>query len=789
MFSVFAGAQELPPIENYTPQQYGAENQNWSISQANDKYIYVANNSGLLEFNGAKWKLYPSPNNTYLRAVNVIDNKIYTGCFREFGFWERNDLGNLIYHSLINELNEPLHEDEHIWNIISFDKWILFQSLHRIYIYNTENKSFNIVKSNTHLPKVFKVDDSIYFQKMDDGVYKIENGIPILISDHPILQNNILVNIFSKDNKVLLQTQEKGFYFLNGNGILKWDIPANNIISKISVFSSLQLKNGSIVLGTISNGIYQLNEQGEIIIEINQKKGISNNTVLSMFEDQEQNLWLGLDNGISMINFNSPFSVYNDLDGKLGSVYAAILFKNNLYLGTNQGLYLKRNNTDKFEFIAGTNGQVWCLKTYDNTLFCGHNLGTFIVEDDKATLTVNAMGTWDILPIKGKNNLLLQGHYNGLNIIEKINNKWQLRNEIEGFDISSRYFVFDADSNIFVNHEWKGVFKLNVNDDYTKILEYSIEESIGKELKSSLITYNDQLLYTSEKGVFKYHEQQKLFLKDPLLSINLFAHDNYVSGKIIADNLENTLWGFTDKNIVYFKPAKLNNDLRATKISLPASLRKFISGSENITHLNNQIYLFGATIGYILIDLNKLVNKEYEITINSIEKSILDKDKEPVNIKTDIEFKYSENNLYFTYSVPEFDKFNEVNFQYQLTGIYNEWSDWSTTPEVSFKNLPWGDYTFNVRAQIGSKMANNTSSYSFTIKRPWIISNQMLIVYGVLFIVLWYFIHNLYRRYYNKQKHKLVEEKQRVFVMAEVENEQVIMKLRNDKLQQDIESK
>ena len=84
--SIFAEAQELPPIENFSPQLYGAENQNWSISQGNDMYIYVANNSGLLEFNGAKWKLYPSPNNTYLRAVNVIGNKIYTGCFREFGF-------------------------------------------------------------------------------------------------------------------------------------------------------------------------------------------------------------------------------------------------------------------------------------------------------------------------------------------------------------------------------------------------------------------------------------------------------------------------------------------------------------------------------------------------------------------------------------------------------------------------------------------------------------------------------------------------------------------------------
>jgi len=783
-------AQELPPIENFSPQLYGAENQNWSISQGNDLHIYVANNSGLLEFNGAKWKLYPSPNNTALRAVNAIGSKIYTGCFREFGFWERNEMGNLEYNSLIHELNEPLLEDEHFWNIISFDKWVLFQSLQRIYVYNIEEHSFNIIKSDTHLPKVFRVEDSIYFQKYGQGVFKIENGKPLLISDDPIFKNNILVNIFSINNKVLFQTQEKGFYFLDTGNISKWNIPANKVISSVSVFSSLRLKNGNFAIGTIRNGIYQLNEKGVIVSQINQNNGLSNNTILSMFEDKEQNLWLGLDNGISMINFNSPFSVFNDLNGKLGSVYAAILFKNNLYIGTNQGLFYKKNNSDNFQFIEGTYGQVWCLKILDDTLFCGHNLGTFVVDDtNKATLIANAMGTWNILPINNNNNLLIQGNYNGLNVIEKINNKWQFRNKIEGFNISSRYFGFDSEWNIFVSHEWKGVFKLHVNNNYTKVLDYTIEESVHKEPISSLISYNNHLLYTSDRGVYKYEESQNAFLKDSILSLDFFANDDYVSGKLIANNTENTLWGFTDKNIVFCKPAKLNNDLIVTKISLPTSLRKFILGYENVTQLNDQIYLFGSSNGYILLDLNKLVKKEYKIFINTIEKSILNKEKEFINVKTVNKFKYGENNLYFNYSVPEFDKFDQVNYQYQLEGIYNEWSGWSENSEISFKNLPWGDYTFNVRAKIGSKLSNNTAIYSFVIKRPWVLSNQMLFVYLILFIILYFILHLSYKRYYDKQKQKLVEKKQRVFAIAQLENEQEIMKLKNEKLQNDIESK
>ncbi len=104
--SVICGAQELPPIQNFSSEVYKAENQNWAISQSSEKYIYVANNSGLLEYDGAAWKRYPSPNESTLRSVNVIDEKIYTGGYMEFGFWSKNEFGNLIYESLSNKIED-----------------------------------------------------------------------------------------------------------------------------------------------------------------------------------------------------------------------------------------------------------------------------------------------------------------------------------------------------------------------------------------------------------------------------------------------------------------------------------------------------------------------------------------------------------------------------------------------------------------------------------------------------------------------------------------------------------
>ena len=782
-------AQELPPVEIYLPKQYGAENQNWSISQSKEKYIYIANNKGLLEFNGAKWQLYPSPNQTIMRSVNVVNNRIYTGCYMEFGYWQRNDIGILDYKSLSQSLNIPLIEDEQFWSIIDIDDWVLFHSLNRIYIYNTKTNDYKIIDSETTITKIYKVDESIYFQKINDGIYKIQNGKELLITDNVIVRNNEVVNIFNHNNKLLIETRQDGFYFFEKNNLIKWDIPANSLLSNISVYNSIKLKDNSFTLGTISNGIIHLTPQGEINYKINSTSGLNNNTVLSLFEDVDQNIWLGLDNGINCINITSPFSIYNDDKGEIGTVYASAVFNNNLYLGTNQGLFYKKINSDNsFKFIKGTNGQVWCLVSINNTLFCGHNNGTFIVNDDTVNKISNVQGTWNIKPIEENPNLLLQGNYNGLNILQKVGENWQFKNKIEGFDNSSKYFERFNNDEIFVSHEYKGVFKLKVNKEFTKVLTIVKESSAEKGLHSSLLKYNDDILYTYKDGIYKFNSKKNSFQKDSIYS-KVFKDQGYTSGKLIIDNYTNTLWSFSDKGINYISQGKLSSTPKINRISLPSSLRKGMTGYESVSHIDAQKYLFGTSEGFIIIDLDKLNDKKYEIKINTIAKSTLNQSSILISESKLGDFKNNENNIEFTYSVAEFDKYLEVEYQYKLDGIYNNWSEWSTSSSELFKNLPFGNYTFNVRARVGNTLTANTASYKFSIEKPWYLTSVMIVVYILSVLLFSLLMHNIYKRYYKKQREKLLEKTQKELELKKLENEQQLMSFKNEKLQQDIESK
>lgn len=788
LFSFLGFSQELPPILKYASNSYGAGNQNWMITQDSNQFVYFANNEGLLEFNGANWMLYPSPNETIIRSAKFINDRIYTGCYMEFGYWKRQKDGLLKYTSLSKLIKDKVLDDEQIWNIIDYDQWVIFQSLNQIFLYDTKTSKFKIITPKGAISKAFKANDAIYYQTYTEGLFEIENGEGKLISNDPVILKNKIVNIFSKDGGLLLQTQFNGFFTFFNNTPVKWNIEADSDLSNSSIYSSQILSDGSFALGSVSNGIFIISKEGKILYHITQNKGLSNNTALSIFEDYDKNLWIGLDNGINCINLNSPVRSFSDDTGILGTVYTSILHDGKLYVGTNQGLFYKTyNSTEDFKFINGTKGQVWTLYSYKGTLFCGHDSGTYVVNGNNAVPIFSTSGTWKFEPVPNHENLLLQGNYSGISILENKNGQWTFRNRIAGFDYSSKYFEITKNLEVFVSHEYKGVFRFQLDSDLIKTDKFETYKSPLKGKNAGLTKFNGNIYYSYKEGIFKLNPKTKKFEKDETLS-KVFEKDSYTSGRLMVDK-SNRLWFFTKNYINYFSYGKLSSQLKHNIIPIPSSLTNSMLGYENITQISNSIYLIGTTDGYYTINIDDLKFNKYKISMSSISVNKSNENLRYASIAGPSEFKFADNNITFSYTVPEFNKYINAEYQYLLEDSQDRWSEWSTKPTANFKNLPPGDYTFKVRAKIGNELSENMASYSFTILKPWYRTRMAVIIYVIIFIVLAYFINRAYKNYYHRQKEKLIEENNRLLEIKELETEQELMKIKNQQLEQDFESK
>ena len=781
-------SQETPPIIKYGLKESGAGNQNWMISQDSLGKIYIANNKGLSEFNGTKWVLYPSPNESIIRSVKVIGEKIYTGTYMNFGYWENTENGILTYTSLSKKLNIDILEDEQFWNIIEYNEKVIFQSLSRLIIVEEASGEVQFLVSGGTLLKSFKVDSQVFYQESGRGLFEIRSGKPYLVCQDEKLKNQVIIGLFKIKGDFLILTDKSGFFHLKGNRIFKWKIEGDASFKNYKLYSSMMLSDGSFALGTISNGLIWLDKFGKLILELNKEKGISNNTILSVFEDKSQNIWLGLDNGIDCVNANSPFLEFSDIFGKLGAVYTSKLHEDNFYLGTNHGLFVKKTNSSSgFSLIDGTEGQVWTLDVIDGQLLCGHDLGTFYIDSDTALQIADKPGTWVFKRHPTNVDVLLQGNYKGIFVLEKANNNWRIRNKLTGFDISSRFIEFVNDSLILVSHEYKGVFNLKIDSELTIVKEITFEESVKKGKNASLASFDSEIFYNNPDGIFRYDKQDFKFIKDIDLSTEISV-SRYLSGKMINDD-NGKFWMYSNNKIHYLFKDIFSEEFKFKSFYFEKNTANNVLGFEHVAKHTGSKYLLGTNRGYLLVDLAKIKKAKPIARFEKIR--VTDKSNNLINLPLNQESTLNpeQNNIKFFISQFNYQKYDKVTYQYLLAGFDEDWRPWTTNAVLSLNNLPRGEYVLKARTRIRNEISKSITTKKIYILPPWYLSNRMYFIYFILFLALIFLVNKIYVFYYKRQRNKLIEVNTRKLELIELGNQRELMKVRNEQLQNDIESK
>ena len=783
-FSLSIYTQSFPPIQSYTPQEYSAANQNWKISETSKNEILFANSEALLLFNGTSWNKYSSPNGSIVRSVKNIDDKIYIGSHSDFGFFQKSNNGVLIYTSLVEKLNLIIEEDEEFWNILLLDNWIIFQSISRLIFIDKNNNDVKYLKLKGIINNSFSIDKQIYIA-LNTGLFKLVNGQSELVIDSNQLPSQI-VNIFNSENGLLILTSKHGFYLEKSPGVLiRVNSSLDSLNDGFSIFSAIQLQDSSYALGSVGQGLFLLDSDLKSLKKIDKSRGLANNTVLSLYEDTKNNIWLGLDNGITVINNDSPFSIYSDSDGVLGTIYATKLFNKILYVGTNQGLFFKKYNTDEpFRLIKETSGQVWSLIEIDNTLFCGHNNGTFIVSNGSVKKISNTNGSWTFRKISNDSSDVLEGSYYGLKILSKVNEQWIVKNNITGFDISSRFFEISNNGKIIVSHGYKGVYKLSVNSDFTNIIDYELDSIALKGGNTSLAKFDNNIYYNYDKGMLKYNSLSNDFSKDTLLS-NLSSKDLLYG--IIRNDFDGKLWLFSENNIHYVYKDLVSGNKKVSSIVSTNQLRRTVF--ENISKIDESNYVIGTNNGYITLDLDKYKLLPPKVNISKIESYELNQNPIPVSKEEFIQFESSFNNLRFHTNVSNYQKFQPITFEYLLEGYLPEWVSVKESPFIEFNNLKPGDYEFRVRARVGDFYSSNVDSISFSVESPWYFSNFMIANYFLVFAIVFFLFNRSYEKYYREKEQKIIRTNQNKLELIEIEKKQALMAVENIKLQNDIESK
>jgi DNA-binding CsgD family transcriptional regulator len=774
-----------PTVSIYGAQEIGAGNQNWMIDQRSNGDVVIANEMGLLIFNGAQWQLYQS---YHMNAIAVVGERIYTGGYMDMGYWTESSNGAFNYTSLVEENGQNLKTDEQFWKIVAWEKGVIFQSLDRLLYFNEETTEIKELSFENAISKLFITRDRVFFQDVAKNLYELEGLTPKLFFPAEQLPSSVIVNLFSTDYGIVLFTADQGFFKLKTSGFDPWKIEDPSVVQAGDFFSAIQLNNGYFALGSITRGLFLLDEQGNLVHHLDQHNSLGNNTVLDIFEDEWENLWLGLDNGVNVVHLSSPLREYIDKYGRIGTVYTSIIHKGYLYVGTNQGLFYKLyNSNEEYTIVKNTNGQVWTLCEIDGTLFCGHNLGTYVIENNVASRISYEMGTWKILPYPGNDNLLIQGNYNGMHLLQKTPKGWSYFKQLGDYDYSAKQFEV-VDQDLYYYHSQLGLNRIKLSANGTSVSEPLKLYNSALVEPTSLVRIGDQLLFSTNDGIFGAKPGI-----DSLFRITIdgktATHPLNETGRFSA--LSTTRVVFFQQNNLYFLSLEEDQILLENELFLDSEVFKPKADFENISQLDDNNYLLGMTNGYLVLDLSKidLFNNEYLVEINSVVVNQTNQAGQVVELENDVGFPYNKNNFTFHFHTHHWVKYQPVVFQYKLEGDHLEWSEWTTKSTASFYKLKPGPYRFKVRAKVANQMSENEAVFSFWIDNPWYLSLYAITIYFILFVFGIFAVNYLYTTIYKKRQLQLVERAEKEMQYIRLKADQELIQEKNVRLRTEIEAK
>lgn len=706
---------KLPPISNFNSTDYGAGNQNWGID-ADSEHIYVANNEGLLEFDGVNWFLHKLPNKTIIRSVKVVGKKIFTGSYEEFGYWSRLKNGKLVYTSLSKFLSPSKIVSQSIWGIYAVKDKIIFKSFSDLFIY--ENEKIKTITPNLILMAGFVTDNRFIVQGVGKGLLELKNDKLFVLKNTEILAEDRVQAISTfKNNELLIGTSLHGLFTYANNQLEKWDNNFNNLLKEHQL-NSLSYNNGVVFAGTIKKGIYHYNIYTNDYINLNAKNGLQNNTVLASTIDSSKLLWLALDNGISAIPINYYAHYLNPYKEDIGAVYDIIKHQNEVYLATNTGIYVANNSGVKF--IEGSQGHIWSLTLVNNQIICGHNSGTYIVENNKLSLISLKNGGYVFKQIPNLQHQYIQGNYSGLTLYTNTNNQWQYK-DIKNLNFPIKNIAFESPFTAWVLHAYKGVFRIHFSENYEKVLK------IEKQFNSNFENVYDIKLFNVERNIAFYSNDKWLVYNPIENKIQPFNSLYKILGKdknsIILNNNNNqhnlTVFKRNDNSI--FIREHIQDSL--SQIYLPTKYYKDKlvrgEGDQKAVVVNDSL-VFISLYNDVLVVNPKKINQN--IIINPPKLSRIYINSIPQNLDEEVEIKKSDT-LKIELKLPHL---SNNTIEYSLGE--NHWV--TTNGNIILTGLPYGAIKLYLRSFLNFKEYSPISTVKLYVKPPWYMG-----IWGVLLVL------------------------------------------------------
>ena len=679
----FAGFSQRYTFLTYSTAQGLPQSQVTSIAQDDRGYLWVGTLGGLSKFNGKDFETFTTDDgllNNRITFITFIHGDLWIGHEGGVSKMTKNGVKKWAF-----ELDERKTK---VSDILEFKGQIIVASngAGLFKVVGEKLSSVGLINQEYLRIRDLEVNHGVLFAGTGSGLLHSQD-----LKNFTVIENTeglSFSSIRKRKNELFATTFKDGLYKINSNNQEIYRIDASDSLNtlRFCFFDS----NDRLWLNTYQ-GIWRLN-QGEVELKLKESNGLPMESIQTMFEDKDGNIWFGSE-GKGLMRFTGErFVYYNESSGLQSDLILSVNQDRNgvFWYGTyDKGLINMAPNGDitNFQF---DNNTIWAsMMDVDGKNWFGtgsglvamkgsKKLGVYYYEDgtpgDKITAFLKLNSTTFYVGGSEGVSKYSNGKFQRLkgNQIETVRNFCKIGRKIYCATDKGLYLI-QGDKLVLVGSFMSTIYSLASDHlgrlwigteeglfiyEDQKIRNYSFSTNPASNFINFLVFANNQLYVGTNNGLFVLSSMEK---KDPDIVkygigegvVNLETNLN--SG--FADK-KGHLWFGTASGLVCFRP---NKEL----------------GVESPPKL----VLKNILLNYQKVDFTAYTEE-------------FDQDGFPLSL----ELPYSKNNISFELDGIALANYPGLKFQYRLEGIENEWSPLNNNTNITYSALSAGTYIFHARS-------------------------------------------------------------------------------------------
>jgi len=423
-------------------------------------------------------------------------------------------------------------------------------------------------------------------------------------------------------------------------------------------------------------------------------------------------------------------------------------------------IYQLQSVTHHYDQVQAVKGKVKQLLPYNGKLYVLSNLGLFEVDDGKVNHIVRDLNLTFVEPLPDSPNSFVLGADGGAYLAAKSRGEWILLPLVEGYNgqivsaikFDNQRFLLSSEFDVLL------VTQQQVNNyELTKIA------IPGTQYSNPIVRWHKEKPYAfSSSGAYLFDASMNTLMLDDDFPIHEIS--------TIIFNQSDYTWFKHDG--IWDIPSSVTAELQATKNYL-----NLLENPQYIHYQSDSCLIVVDDFRHVYkINLSNQGPRDNDLGI--FFKSIKDREGSLLGY-SNVELTYSNNALSVRVSAPSYVKEGAVSFQYQIKGLMDGWTQWSSDPSMDFPFLPPGRYTVLVRAKDVLGIVSPTLDFSILIKPPFWQTVWFFVLCGVCVLVLFLIIVKVRERSLKRDK-EMLEQKVRERTRTIEEQKETLKKQRDN---------